>query len=238
MIHALMLSLAQLGDPRIRRTVLWVGLITLAISAIMIIGASAALASLEFAGFSSVRWIVALLGGVAAAFVAWMLFPVIAAELVFVFLDSIADAVEKRHYPGLSPVRPASFWQYTRAGIRLALVMACFNLLILPISFIPVVQVIYPVLYFAVNGTLLGREYMEVVGPRRITFAATRKLRRQHRMKLFVSGVIIALLFVVPVFNLIAPVVATAFMVHVYHGLHGLKPARHSKSAPSRQGHP
>ena len=53
-----------------------------------------------------------------------------------------------------------------------------------------------------------------------------------------VSGVIIALLFVVPVFNLIAPVVATAFMVHVYHGLHGLKPAQHSKSAPSRQGHP
>jgi len=238
MIHALMLSLAQLGDPRIRRTVLWVGLITLAISAIMIIGASAALASLEFAGFGPVRWIVALLGGVAAAFVAWMLFPVIAAELVFVFLDSIADAVEKRHYPGLDPVRPASFWQYTRAGIRLALVMGLFNILLLPLSFIPGVQVIYPVLYFAVNGTLLGREYMEVVAPRRITFAATRKLRRQHRVKLFVSGVIIALLFVVPVFNLIAPVVATAFMVHVYHGLHGLKPAHHSKSAPSRQGHP
>lgn len=236
MIHALMLSVAQLTDPQIRRTLLWVVLITLAISAIMIVGASAALASLEFVGFGPVRWIVALLGGIAAAFVAWMLFPVIAGELVFVFLDSVADAVEKRHYPGLCPARPASFWQNTGAGIRLAMAMAFFNLLLLPLSFIPVVQAIYPVLYFAVNGTLLGREYMEVVAPRRITVAETRKLRHQHRVKLFVSGVIIALLFVVPVLNLIAPVVAVAFMVHVYHGLRGLTPAEKQDSAPSRHG--
>ena len=236
MIHALVLSFAQLGDPRIRITVVWVLLITLAISAVMIAGASAALASLELAGFAPVRWILALVGGIAAAFVAWMLFPVIAAELVYVFLDKIADSVEDRHYPGLEPVRPASFWQYTRAGIRLALIMAIFNVLLLPLSFIPVVQVIYPVLYYAVNGALLGREYVEVVAPRRISFAETRKLRRRHRLTLFLAGVIIALLFTVPVFNLIAPVVATAFMVHVYHGLRGLKPAGNQDPARLRQG--
>jgi uncharacterized protein involved in cysteine biosynthesis len=50
-------------------------------------------------------------------------------------------------------------------------------------------------------------------------FAAVYKLRRKHRSKLFVSGVVIALLFTIPLVNLIAPVVATAFMVHIFHGL-------------------
>ena len=49
MSQALVLSIAQLGDPKIRRTIIWVLLITLAISAVMIAGASAALGSLEIA---------------------------------------------------------------------------------------------------------------------------------------------------------------------------------------------
>jgi uncharacterized protein involved in cysteine biosynthesis len=183
------------------------------------VGASLALGALELVGIGFIDWAIAVLGGVAAAFVAWMLFPVIAAELVYVFLDEIADAVEARHYPHLPKIKPASMWQYTGAGIRLGLVMGFFNLLILPISFIPVVQVIYPFLYMAINGMLLGREYLEVVGPRRISFKEVRALRRRHRFKVFVSGVVIALLFLIPVFNLVAPVVATAFMVHIYHGL-------------------
>lgn len=227
MINAVVLLFAQLGDPRIRRVVWWVVVITLAISAVLILGASAALASLELVGISVVDWALAVLGGLAAAFVAWMLFPVIAAELVYAFLDEIADAVEARHYPNLPKVKPASMWRYTGAGIRLALVMGMFNLLILPISFIPVVQVIYPVLYLAINGMLLGREYLEVVGPRRISFKEVRTLRRRHRFKVFVSGVLIALLFLIPVFNLVAPVVATAFMVHVYHGMSGTKARAH-----------
>ena len=97
--------------------------------------------------------------------------------------------------------------------------MAFFNLLILPLSFVPFAQVIYPVLYFIINGVLLGREFFEIVALRRMNFAAVRKLRRKHRIKIFVSGVVIALLFSIPLINLIAPIVATAFMVHIFHGL-------------------
>jgi uncharacterized protein involved in cysteine biosynthesis len=68
---------------------------------------------------------------------------------------------------------------------------------------------------------LLGREFFEIVAPRRMDFKAVRQLRRKHRIKLFVSGVVIALLFTIPLINLIAPIVATAFMVHIFHGLDG-----------------
>lgn len=193
--------------------------ITLAISAALIFGAFAALAALEPVGIGFINWAVAVLGGLAAAFIAWMLFPVIAAELVYVFLDEIASAVEDRHYPHLTKANPASAWAYAMAGIRLGLLMAFFNLLILPLSFIPFAQVIYPFFYYTINGMLLGREYAEVVAPRRMKFKEVRRWRRRNRMKVFVSGVIIALLFTVPVFNLIAPVVATAFMVHVFHSM-------------------
>jgi len=221
MVQALVLAFGQLGDKRIQRPLLWTILLALAASALLIGGAAAVFAVLEFSGISFIDWALALFGGIAAAFVAWMLFPALAAEILYMFVDRVADAVEERHYPHLPPPHPASFWQYTVAGIRLAMLMAVFNLLILPFAFVPFAQVIYPFFYFTINGILLGREFFEIVAPRRMDFAAVRKLRRKHRIKLFVSGVVIALLFSIPLINLIAPVVATAFMVHIFHGLRG-----------------
>ena len=219
MIEALVLAFEQLGDKRIRRPMLWTILLTLAVSALLIAGAAALFALWEVSGFFLFDWALALLGGIAAAFVAWMLFPILAAEFLYMFVDQVADAVEARHYPRLPRPNPATFWQYAVAGIRLALVMTFFNLLILPLALIPVVQVVYPIIYLIVNGALLGREFFEIVAPRRMDFAAVRKLRRKHRSKLFVAGIVIALLFSIPLVNLIAPVVATAFMVHIFHGL-------------------
>ena len=193
-------------------------------------GAATLVALWDVSGIFFIDWALAWLGGIAAAFVAWMLFPILAAELLYMFVDQVVDAVEVRHYPRLPRPNPATFWQYAVAGIRLALGMAFFNLLILPLSFIPVVQVVYPIIYLIVNGVLLGREFFEIVAPRRMDFAAVRKLRRKHRSKLFVSGVVIALLFSIPLINLIAPVVATAFMVHIFHGL----PDSSSKRSESR----
>ena len=221
MIEALVLAFEQLGDRRIRRPMLWTILLALAVSALLIAGAATMFALLELSGIVFIDMALALLGSIAAAFVAWLLFPVLAAEFLYLFVDQVADAVEERHYPGLPAPNPASFWQYTVAGIRLALLMAFFNILILPLSFVPFAQVIHPFFYFTINGVLLGREFFEIVAPRRMDFKAVRQLRRKHRIKLFVSGVVIALLFTVPLVNLIAPIVATAFMVHIFHGLTG-----------------
>ena len=176
MIQALILAFEQLGDRRIQRPLLWTILLAMAASALLIAGVSAVFALLEFSDITFIDWALALLGGIAAAFVAWMLFPILAAEFLYIFVDRVADAVEARHYPRLLPPHPASFWQYTVAGIRLALLMAFFNLLILPLSFVPFAQVIYPVLYFIINGVLLGREFFEIVAPRRMNFAASSML--------------------------------------------------------------
>jgi uncharacterized protein involved in cysteine biosynthesis len=52
---------------------------------------------------------------------------------------------------------------------------------------------------------------------------AMRELRRSEWRRLFVMGVIIAFLLTVPLVNFVAPVLATAAMVH---GLKGLQARR------------
>jgi uncharacterized protein involved in cysteine biosynthesis len=219
MARALLLAFGQLGDPKIRGALFYSVFLALAIAAALIGLASGALAILQPLGGGGAGRFLTIFGGLTAAFIAWMLFPAIASGLVYLFLDRVADAVEARHYADLPPAKPQSLWRYGAAGVRLTLLLALFNLLILPISFVPVLNVLQPVLYYVVNGNFLGREYMEVVGPRRLSFKETGALRRRHRIKMFVSGVILALLFSIPVVNLIAPIVATAFMVHIFHGL-------------------
>jgi uncharacterized protein involved in cysteine biosynthesis len=44
-------------------------------------------------------------------------------------------------------------------------------------------------------------------------------LRRQHGGRCFAGGVVIAVLMTVPLLNLIAPVVATAFMTHEFESV-------------------
>jgi len=57
------------------------------------------------------------------------------------------------------------------------------------------------------------------VALRRLDVIAARAVRRRFALRVFVGGVVIAALFAVPLVNLAAPVLATAFMVHVFEGL-------------------
>jgi uncharacterized protein involved in cysteine biosynthesis len=70
-------------------------------------------------------------------------------------------------------------------------------------------------LFFSVNGLLLGREYYETVALRRMSRSETTAFRRGNRFRLWLAGVLIALVFWVPVLNLAAPIIGTALLVHV-----------------------
>jgi CysZ protein len=135
------------------------------------------------------------MGGVAAVFIAWLLFPSVALMLAYVFAESVAKKVEARHYPGLPGAREESWWRYTKAGIRFEIVTIVLNLAMLPIVLIPFINIIYPVIFYGVNGYLFGREFLEIVAPRRLSFEKTRALRRQHRVKIIGGGVLIAVWF-------------------------------------------
>ena len=143
----------------------------------------------------------------------FVLFPSIATFFVCFFLDSIAEAVENRYYPADSPGRDAPLMQALGQSLRLVVVVVVLNILCLPLYLVPGLNLF---VFYALNGYLLSREYFELVSIRHMKPSEASVLRRRAGLTVFVTGVVIAFLLTVPVVNLVAPVFATAMMVHVF----------------------
>lgn len=163
------------------------------------------------------HWAVEVMGGFAVTALSWVLFPGIASVVVSLFLDQVADAVEARYYPALGPARRQSFREMVLVGVRFAGLSLLLNLLALPVYlFAPAMNLL---VFLGLNGYLLSREYFELVAMRRLAPPQARRVRLAHPGQMLLVGVLIAFLLTVPMVNLIAPVFATALMVHVYHGI-------------------
>jgi CysZ protein len=92
-------------------------------------------------------------------------------------------------------------------------VAVALNLLALPLYLLPGPNL---VVFLALNGYLLGREYFELVAQRRMSPLDAARCRRAVRARVWAAGAMIAVLLMVPLVNLIAPVIAIAFMVHLF----------------------
>jgi CysZ protein len=75
------------------------------------------------------------------------------------------------------------------------------------------------VVYYAVNGRLLGREYFESVALRRMTKTDARALAADRPGTLWGTGTITAFLLTIPLLNMAAPVIGAAAMVHIFQKL-------------------
>lgn len=226
MFSGLPKAFLQLSDPRFRR-VLWFALAIAA--AIFALLWALAYYGLSWAGTAladwaaqegfwndAVEWLIGL-GGFAAVLVAsFLLFPAIMGLAQSLFLEAAADAVEARHYPDLPPAGAQPVFEALWDGLSLAATTLLVNLLALPFYFLPVLNI---VVFYGVNGYLLGREYFEVVAVRRMPRESLRGVRRQYRGRILLAGVAIAVLLTIPLVNLLAPVVATAYMVHIVEGI-------------------
>ena len=97
--------------------------------------------------------------------------------------------------------------------LKFTFVIVLVNLFVLIIALLPGINI---AVFLAGNGYLLGREYFEMVGMRFLTPKEVKALRKRNAGKVFTAGLFIALLAAIPFVNLLVPLFATAFMVHVY----------------------
>lgn len=218
MFKAFSKGISQLNDPRTRK-VLWLCIgAALAVFAVLWAAVGFLLGSTVFFSTGWLETVVDLLGGLATLMITWFLFPGIMSALIGFFLEDIAGAVEARHYPSLPKAKglPAKAAVLTTLRFLGAVIVLNIPLLIF-LLFPPV----FPFVFYAVNGYLLSREYFELVALRRIEPEDMRSLRRAHRGRLIMTGVIITLLLTVPLVNLLAPIVATAAMVHLFEEWRG-----------------
>jgi uncharacterized protein involved in cysteine biosynthesis len=230
MIAALFKAFRQLSDPRLRRVVKLGVVGALLCYALLVAGmwlGLGALAERLPADQSWVGWAVAGLvvtGKLGLVVVPLLLFPALATTVSSFMLEQVADAVEARHYPELNWPRPQRWPEMLGTTLRFLAAAVVINLLALPFYLALLFTGLTLIAFYAVNGYLLGREYFEVVALRRLTPAEARLLFRNRLGKLWLAGAMITFLFSVPVLNLAAPVIATAFMVHVFQSLQRTTP--------------
>src|SRR5215470_2947528 len=229
MIAALCRAIYVLSLPPMRRVValsLVLAALTFAMLWLVVAGVLYNTALFEW---GPLNWLVDLTGGIAVLVLSWLLFPAVVTAIMSFFLEPIAAAVDALDYPGRGPPRRQRIGETIASGLRLTGLTLLLNLLALPVYLL--VPGINLFLFLTLNGYLLGREYFEVVALRRLSAAATRAMRTRFGLRVFLGGVVIAGLFAVPLVNLVAPVIATAFMLHVFEALPGAEPHPLTRSA-------
>ncbi len=224
MIASFAKAIAQLPEPRMGR-ILLVGLgITLVLYVLVYLavfwGAQHVLDRVSIFGWHPLDILTEWLGGIAVFIITLLLFPAVATTVLGFLLERVALAVEASFYPELGPARHQGIGELTWQAARFALVMLIINLLGLVI-YVPLAIFfgLGAALYLVVNGYLLGREYFEVVAMRRLDPRSADVLRRTHLGRIWLGGLVLALISTVPVLNLLAPVIGTAAMVHEFEAL-------------------
>ena len=72
------------------------------------------------------------------------------------------------------------------------------------------------IIFFLVNGYLIGREYFQFASMRFKPEKEANRLRKQFSFEVFLAGLVIAAFMSVPVLNLLTPVFAATLMVHLH----------------------
>lgn len=222
MFAAFLKAFGQLADGATRR-VIWLSLgAAIAVFAALWLTIGAVIESTELFASGWLETIVDVLGWAATLVLTWFLFPAVFTVISSLFLDRVAGATEARHYADLPEAPGAGLGAALGATAGFLAAMVVLNLVMLIFLLIPP---LFPFVFYGVNGYLLGREFFELVALRRIGLEEVRHLRKAHRGRLFLAGIVIALLFTVPGLNLVAPVIATAAMVHLFEKFRMVRPS-------------
>ena len=147
---------------------------------------------------------------------AFLMFPVASVFIGF-FAESIADAVEDKHYPGLPEVPPTPLSDTIIDALKFLGILILANLVGLIFYFIA--NIFAPFVFWAINGLLLGREYFQMVAQRRLGRQAADDLRKKHFTTIWMAGALMALPLSVPILNLFVPVIGVATFTHLFHRL-------------------
>ncbi len=208
-----------LGDalqPEQRGAVLTSVALSLLLLAALWLGITLFLASERLLDIPWLDGAIALLGSVAAVALAWLLFPAMTMLVLGFFLNGVLRRVERRHYPDLPPARSVRFGEAVTSALRIVILAVAINLVLLPLYMFPPINFF---IYYLLNGYLVGREYFDLVALRRLDGGGARAMWRWHRGRLVLAGAVMAILLSIPIVNLMAPVVAASFMLHVFEGL-------------------
>jgi uncharacterized protein involved in cysteine biosynthesis len=215
MIQALQLSFQSLSDRRVAMLLIKVVLCSFASFLLLGVAMWFALDWLfEWLNIQNGEYLSTFLSLAIIPILAFLLFRVVAIAITWIFADDIIDAVEDRYYP-----QKAAFGK--RPGVGAGVHMAVrsiarvvgYNLLALPLYIVLLVTGVGTAIAFMlINAVLLGKDLEDMLIARH--GASQGSIQKLPRLLLGFVGTIGML---IPFFNLLVPVLATAMAVHVVH---------------------
>lgn len=216
MIAAALLAFSQIFTPPLRK-VFWRALgITVLLLILVWFAIQGLLALFVAVPYPWLDTVLAILAGLGLFIGLIFLAGPITSLVAGIFLDEIAQVVERTHYPADVPGRELPVVQSLALSVKFFLLVILVNLVALALLLLPGINI---VAFLGANGYLLGREYFQLAAMRHMSVADAMKLREEHRVHVFLAGLIIAGFVAVPLLNLLTPLFATAFMVHVFKRL-------------------
>lgn len=166
-------------------------------------------------------WIISIAAGLGVVFGSVFLMPAITSLVASLFVDEVADIVEREHYPAERPGVALPFSQAIYEGVKTALLTILVYLIALPLVLFAGAGFL---VFFLAAAWLLGREYFELAAMRFRSPEDAKAMRRDNAATIFTAGLFIAAFVSIPIVNLATPIFAMAFMVHMHKRLSGPRP--------------
>ncbi|WP_349365328.1 MAG: sulfate transporter family protein [Roseitalea porphyridii] len=222
-------ALGELLDPALRQ-VLWksIGLTLVGLIAIWFaVRYAVEWAALPYfeafvAGFALPDWtgtvglVAAIAAGIALAVGLAFLIGPVSAVIAGIFLDDVAEHIERQDYPGEPTGSPLPLGRSIVLGIKFFGVVVAGNLVALILLLVPGINLIA---FLAVNAYLLGREYFQFAAMRFAGEADANALRSKYSGTVIMAGLLIAGFMAIPIVNLMTPLFGAALMVHLHKAI-------------------
>jgi CysZ protein len=139
----------------------------------------------------------------------------VASSISSLFVDRVARAVETRHYPNIPMPRPQTIADALRDTFGFLGILIAANIVSVVLYIIlPMFSVL---IFWGLNGYLLGREYFQMAASRHVGRPNAKLLWRKNRFIIWTAGILMVAPLSIPIVNLIVPVLAAATFTHLYH---------------------
>ena len=141
----------------------------------------------------------------------------VASAIIALFLDEVAQAVEARHYPHLPKQAAAKLQDQILVSIRFLGLLILANIGALILSMI--LPFLAPLVFWATNGYLMGREYFQMAAMRRMPRTQAQELLHRHQGAIWCAGILMAIPLSIPLVGLFIPVLSAATFTHLLERL-------------------
>lgn len=160
--------------------------------------------------------VTAILAGMGLALVLALLIAPVTALIAGLFLDDVAEIVEREDYPHEPVGNELPIGRAIIVSLKFLCIVIAGNILALLLLLVPGVNIIA---FFIINGYLLGREFFEFAAMRYHSEKDAKALRSRYSGTIFLGGLVVAAFLAIPLLSLLTPLFAATMMVHLHKAI-------------------